>query len=80
MIKVLARKPFDAGKGIVKKGDTIEIPEELLPHFLKNGKVSEISTKVEKVKAKVKEVKAKVEEVKEVIEVVKKKRKRKSKK
>lgn len=73
MIKVVALKAFDAGKGIVKKGDLIDIPEELLNHFTKNGKAA--LPKIEKVKAK-------VEEVKEVVENFKEKkatRKRKSK-
>jgi cytochrome c556 len=83
MIKVLALKPFDAGKGLVKKGDLIEIPEELLNHFTKNGKA--VLPPVKEAKAKLKKAvdnfKAKKEEVKEVVKAVKKaKRKTKSKK
>ena len=80
MIKVVALKAFDNGQKVCSKGETIEVPAELLPHFLKHGKVAEVKARIEKVKAKIEEVKAKVEEVKEVVEVVKKKRKRKSKK
>ena len=76
-IKVVALKAFDAGKGIVKKGDLIDIPEELLNHFTRNGKA--MLPPVKEAKAKlVKAVENFKKEVKEVKSDVKKsKRKRK---